>query len=220
MVTVSLPLTNRAPAFNFKVVLCNLSNPPQQGEKRGRGRFERLKSPTGHSRQAPLPSVSHLTSPHPTQATKVSLSGWFINCQTWIYHSHPAQKVMQNRNFPRISCPSPARPKHCRKRLFENHLSALGTSVQVPWQKAADSELCRWNLSYSVLQTSCFKYSGQTFAASLSGILKDLFSLSLEDLYESSGKSLPSKKHQQIFQLLLVLMWQLHKPKCLERNLL
>lgn len=34
------------------------------------------------------------------------------------------------------------------------------------------------------------------------------------------GQNLPSKKHQQILQLLSVLMWELDKPKFLERNLL
>ena len=121
IMTVSLPQTNRAPVFNFKAVICNSSNLCTTGtkeESRARGRFELLKSPTGHSRQAPLLSVSQSTSPHPTQATKVSLSGWFINCQTWIQYSHPAQKEMQNRSFTRICCPSSARPKYCRKRLF------------------------------------------------------------------------------------------------------
>lgn len=77
-----------------------------RGKQRGaRGGFELLNSPTGHPHR--LLSCQPV-SLHPTQATKVSFSGWFINCQTWIQNSHPALKEMQNRSFTRICCSSSA----------------------------------------------------------------------------------------------------------------
>lgn len=55
-------------------------------------------------------------------------------------------------------------------------------------------KLCMWNLSYSILQTSHSKFSGQIFPGSLLRILQDLFiyllftGLSLEKLSVFSGK--------------------------------
>lgn len=82
-------------------MLCELSNLPQQ-----RKGVELLNSPTGHPHR--LLSCQDLN-PFPCiQATKVSSSGWFINCQIWTQNSHPVLKEMENRSFTRICCFSSA----------------------------------------------------------------------------------------------------------------
>lgn len=113
--------TNRAPVFNAEVVICDLSNLPHQRKAEEPG--ESLNCWT-----APLDihTGSQPTSLHPTQATKVSFSGWFINCQIWTQNSHTALKEMENRSFTRICSSSSA---ISGKSSFKKHLFAYGRFI-------------------------------------------------------------------------------------------
>lgn len=223
IMTISLPQTNRAPVFHFKVVLCNLSNLPHQGEKRreeSQGKVWTVWKP--HWTFTAGSSSVSLTAHLPT--SNAGYKGFLIR----VAHKLSNLDILQpscpkgdteqklHQNLLPFLCQAKALQEKALLKAFiclrDIYLSPMAESCKLRALHMDPELLCPPNLLLQIFWTK--------LPASLSGILKDLFSLPLEDLYESSGKSLPSKKHQQILQFLWVLMWELGKPEFLERNLL